>query len=78
MVNAFDVGHAAPTTDLERFETAASNIEGRPGTRTRLEQLELNAVRAIAEDLRQELDQSNCVPPSDVRHADTTTFRDEH
>lgn len=40
---------------LDRFDEAASNIEARPGERTKLEQLELDAVRSKADDLRHEL-----------------------
>ena len=38
-----------------RFELAAANIEARPGKRTKLDGLELDAVRAQADDLRAEL-----------------------
>jgi HTH-type transcriptional regulator/antitoxin HigA len=41
---------------LDRFEQAAVNIEARPGKRTKLERLELDAVRSQAADLRAELD----------------------
>ncbi len=46
---------ANATSHLERFEQAAANIEARPGKRTKLERLELDAVRAQADDLRAEL-----------------------
>lgn len=39
----------------ERFEQAAANMGRRPGTRTKREQLELDAVQAQAYDLRCEI-----------------------
>jgi HTH-type transcriptional regulator/antitoxin HigA len=50
-----EVQYRATKTHLERFEQAATNIEDRAGTRTKLERLELDAVRAQAADLRAEL-----------------------
>ena len=50
-----EVQYRATKAHLERFETAAANIEARPGKRTSLERLELDAVRAKADDLRSEL-----------------------
>jgi hypothetical protein len=40
---------------LDRFDEAASNIEARSVKRTKLEQLELDAVQSMADDLRVEL-----------------------
>ena len=40
---------------LDRFDEAVSNIEARPRKRTKLEQLELDAVQSMADDLRAEL-----------------------
>lgn len=40
---------------LDCFDEAAANIEARPGKRTKLERLELDAVRSKADDLRVEL-----------------------
>ncbi len=50
-----EVQHRATKAHLDRFDEAAANIESRPGKRTKLEQLELDAVRSQAEDLRVEL-----------------------
>ncbi len=50
-----EVQYRATKAHLERFEAAAANIEARPGKRTSLERLELDAVRAKADDLRSEL-----------------------
>ena len=50
-----EVQYRATKAHLERFKEAAANIEDRPGKRTKLERLELDAVRAQAEDLRAEL-----------------------
>jgi hypothetical protein len=50
-----EVQYQATKAHLERFERAASNLAKRPGIRTRLEQLELDAVHAQAEDLRCEI-----------------------
>ncbi|MEP1124741.1 MAG: hypothetical protein ABJH68_12725 [Ilumatobacter sp.] len=40
---------------LDRFDEAASSIEARPVKRTKLEQLELDAIQSMADDLRVEL-----------------------
>lgn len=47
----------ATKAHLERFEAAAINLEERVGSdeRTKLQQLEIDAVRAQADDLRREL-----------------------
>ena len=50
-----EVQYRATTAHLERFEQAAANIEARPGKRTKLDRLVLDAVRAQADDLRLEL-----------------------
>ena len=50
-----EVQYRATKSHLDRFEHAAANITGRPGKRTELEQLELDAVNAQAGDLRGEL-----------------------
>ncbi len=50
-----EVQYRATKAHLERFEQAAANIGMRPGPRSKLEQLELDAVRAQADDLRAEL-----------------------
>lgn len=50
-----EVQFRATKAHLDRFEEAAANIEARPGKRTKLAQLELDAVRAQADDLRSEL-----------------------
>jgi HTH-type transcriptional regulator / antitoxin HigA len=50
-----EVQYRATRAHLEHFEKAGANIESRPGARTKLEQLELEAVRAQAADLRREL-----------------------
>ncbi len=50
-----EVQYRATKAHLERFEEAAANIDARPGKRTKLERLELDAVRAQADDLRAEL-----------------------
>ena len=50
-----EVQYRATKAHLERFEQAADNIEARPGKRTKLDTLELDAVRAQADDLRSEL-----------------------
>jgi HTH-type transcriptional regulator/antitoxin HigA len=51
-----EVQYRATKAHLDRFEQAAVNIEARPGKRTKLERLELDAVRSQAADLRAELD----------------------
>jgi len=50
-----EVQYRATKAHLERFEEAAANIEARPGTRSKLERLELDAIRSQADDLRVEL-----------------------
>jgi len=50
-----EVQYSATEAHLKRFDEAASNIESRPGKRTKLDQLELDAVRSKADDLRAEL-----------------------
>lgn len=52
---ANDVQYRATKAHLDRFDEAAVNIESRPGNRTKLERLELDAVRSQADDLRAEL-----------------------
>lgn len=52
-----EVQYRATTAHLERFEEAARNLEARLGSSpTKLARLELDAVRAQAEDLRSELE----------------------
>jgi len=50
-----EVQYRATKAHLDRFDEAAANIESRPGERTKLERLELDAVRSQADDLRVEL-----------------------
>jgi hypothetical protein len=50
-----EVQYGATKAHLDRFEEAAANIASRPGKRTKLDQLELDAVRALADGLRSEL-----------------------
>lgn len=50
-----EVQYRATKAHLDRFDEAAANIESRPGKRTKLDQLELDAVRSQADDLRAEL-----------------------
>lgn len=50
-----EVQYRATKAHLERFEEAAANIAARPGRRTKLESLELDAIEAQADDLRAEL-----------------------
>jgi len=50
-----EVQYRSTKAHLERFEQAADNIEARPGKRTKLDNLELDAVQAQATDLRAEL-----------------------
>ena len=50
-----EVQYRATRAHLERFVLAAANIEARPGKRTKLEGLEIDALRAQAGDLRAEL-----------------------
>lgn len=50
-----EVQYRATKAHLDRFEEAAANIEARPGKRTKLEALELVAIRAQADDLRAEM-----------------------
>jgi hypothetical protein len=47
--------YEATKVHLELFEQAAANIVKRAETRTKLEQLELDAVHAQADDLRSEI-----------------------
>ena len=49
------VQYRATKANLDRFEEAAANIEARPGKPTKLDKLELDAVRSQAADLRAEL-----------------------
>lgn len=51
-----EVQYRATRAHLDRFEHAAANIEARPGKRTKLERLELDAIRSQAADLQAELD----------------------
>ena len=55
-----DTERRATKARLDRFDEAAANIEARPGSRTKLEELELDAVRSLADDLRVELSDFDC------------------
>lgn len=50
-----EVQYRATKAHLEKFEEAAANLLARPGKRTKLQQLEIDAVSAQADDLRAEL-----------------------
>ena len=50
-----EVQYRATKTHLEQFEQAANNLAAKPGKRTKLAQLELDAVNAQANDLRTEI-----------------------
>ena len=50
-----EVQYRATKAHLERFEQASTNLTAKPGERTKLEQLELDAVNAQADDLRTEI-----------------------
>lgn len=50
-----EVQYRATKAHLDRFDEAAANIESRPGKRTKLKQLELDAVRSQVDDFRVEL-----------------------
>ena len=50
-----EVQYRATKAHLERFDEAATNIEALPGKRTKLQRLQVEAVRAQAGDLRAEL-----------------------
>ncbi len=50
-----EVQYRATKAHLDRFEAAAANIEARPGKRSKLERLEVDAIRSQADDLRCEL-----------------------
>jgi len=52
-----EVQYRATKAHLDRFEAAAANLEQKAGTgkRTKLQQLEIDAVHSQAEDLRVEL-----------------------
>lgn len=54
-----EVQYHATTAHLEQFEEAAANLERRAGNgkRSTLQQLEIDAVRAQADDLRAEVQQ---------------------
>lgn len=66
---ANEVQFRATKAHLERFDQAAANIEARPGERTPLERLELDAVRSQADDLRAELTEFD-----DLRNGKSSTF----
>jgi HTH-type transcriptional regulator / antitoxin HigA len=51
-----EVQYRATKAHLDRFDEAAANIEARAGKRTKLELLELDAIRSQSDDLRAELD----------------------
>jgi HTH-type transcriptional regulator / antitoxin HigA len=50
-----EVQYRATKAHLELFEQASTNLDAKPGKRGKLEQLELNAVNAQADDLRAEI-----------------------
>ena len=50
-----EVQYRATKAHLERFEQASTNLTAKPGERTKLEQLELDAVNAQGDDLRAEI-----------------------
>lgn len=50
-----EVQYRTTKAHLERFELAAANMTAQPGERTKLAQLELDAVNAQADDLRTEI-----------------------
>lgn len=55
-----EVQYRATKAHLAKFEEAAANLEAtlaKPGARARLTQLELDAVRAQADDLRAEIEE---------------------
>jgi HTH-type transcriptional regulator / antitoxin HigA len=64
-----EVQYRSTKAHLARFEQAAENIAARPGKRTKLTQLELDAVNAQADDLRAELDEFD-----QLRSGTTSTF----
>lgn len=50
-----DAQYDATNAHLDRFVDAIANLESRGGQRSQLEQLEIEALRAQADDLRDEL-----------------------
>lgn len=52
-----EVQYRATKAHLERFEQAAANIESRSKELTKMDRLELDAVRAQADDLRTEIEE---------------------
>lgn len=54
-----EVQYRATKAHLEQFEEAATNLEAKagPGTRGKLAQLQIDAVRSQADDLQAELDE---------------------
>jgi HTH-type transcriptional regulator / antitoxin HigA len=50
-----EVQYRATKAHLDQFEQAAANIDARAGKRTKLERLELDAIRSQSDDLRAEL-----------------------
>ena len=64
-----EVQYRATKAHLKRFEEATANIDARPGKRTKLERLELDAIRSQADDLRTEL-----ADYDQLRHGGLSTF----
>jgi len=54
-VDSGDAQYGATKAHFDRFVDAIANLESRSGQRSQLEQLEIDALRAQADDLRDEL-----------------------
>jgi HTH-type transcriptional regulator/antitoxin HigA len=71
-----EVQYRATKAHLEQFEQAEANLEARAGSgsRSKLAQLEIDAVRSQADDLRAELDEYEQLRAGQVSTLDVTSL----
>jgi HTH-type transcriptional regulator / antitoxin HigA len=73
-----EVSYRATRAHLQRFEQALANLQARAGSgrRTKLAQLEIDAVRSQADDLRAELDEYDRLRSGEVSAFEASSLAD--
>lgn len=71
-----EVQYRATKAHLDRFEEAISNIESRPGARSKLERLEIDALRSQADDLRAEIDEFDLLRGGSLSHFEAKSLEE--